>query len=211
MGVHDIIEISKPELVDANIVRSDFRIGSAQYLLGGGQLFSLHFDASLGQCLHYFRAGDIPVREEDPPTKPPQAASLTHFAQVLTSVDWNGAESATAKATIEDGLVPIGWVLKRFSLNRYRTSRGMGLSVSGIVSTAGQCFRVTDVVVTLGTPWSITMAPPLGFLDISTPEEVERYLDSRLKIASVAYRLNGIRSYSLQFSSRTGCLSSFLL
>jgi hypothetical protein len=123
---------------------------------------------------------------------------------MLMSIDWKTAENSQVRATMERSLNGAGWSLQDFTVGRYRISTGMVSTSSGRVSTGGHCFRVADVVSALGNPSSLTLAEPLGFLDISTPTRVAEYL-STAKVHSLGYTPNPGEFYSFEFQTQTGC------
>jgi hypothetical protein len=135
--------------------------------------------------------------------------SISGFANLLASVDWETADQVDAKRIIERGLAGTGWALGSFALNRYTMPDGPAPSAAGLVTTGRECFRTPAVVQSLGRPFSLTLAPPLGFLDISTPESVDLNLRNGRGIGSVQYLLKPRQFYSFEFGSETGCLHRF--
>lgn len=147
-----------------------------------------------------------------PPTRgtapSPNEKLVRAFVQLLGSVDWESADQETARAVIQRGMVGSQWILDAFSLNRYATNTGMDPNVAGGVITKGTCIQVADVVRSLGPPHGLTLAPPFGFLNISTPELVEQYLEGG-HIRSLQYVVKPPHSYWLDFGEQTGCLDHF--
>jgi hypothetical protein len=95
------------------------------------------------------------------------------------------------------------WKIESLSVIRFKVDRGFTTSIQMLVDTGSSCVRNERWVALLGKPWALNLAEPYGYVDISTPENVDRYLSGH--VVALHYRLSGDDLYSIYSGDRSGC------
>lgn len=95
------------------------------------------------------------------------------------------------------------WKIRFFSFRRFKVDRGLKTSIRMELDTGSSCIRNERWVALLGKPTALNLAQPYGFVDISTPEEVDRHLDGH--VVALHYRLDEKNVYSIYSDDESGC------
>lgn len=140
-----------------------------------------------------------------PSTSEDEAAmqAATKFIAEIKSIDWKKVTQAELHERMKKAIAPFGWALNDARVARYATNRGQRTSVEVMIEPTGICIKQNTWLKLLGNPTGVTMGDPLGFLDVSTPESVQKALTGESTIASFHYSLNGVDSFSLEHQHRT--------
>jgi hypothetical protein len=75
------------------------------------------------------------------------------------------------------------------------------------LDTGSSCVRNERWIALLGKPRSLNLAQPFGYMDISTPENVDRYLNGH--VVALHYRLGEYNAYSIYSDEKSECFKYF--
>lgn len=95
------------------------------------------------------------------------------------------------------------WKVRFFSFRRSKVNRGLKTNIRMEVDTGSSCVRNEKWIELLGKPAALNLAQPYGFVDISTPEEVDRHLTGH--VVALHYRLDEYNAYAIYSDDDSGC------
>jgi hypothetical protein len=127
--------------------------------------------------------------------------------KAVKALDMDTVNEMEARNAFIEAMKNSKWKMKSFFFDRFKIDRGLTASIRMEVDTGTSCIRNSRWMEFLGRPWSLNLADPLGFVDISTPEEVDRYLNGR--VVAIHYRLNENYAYSIYSDESKGCFNYF--
>lgn len=127
----------------------------------------------------------------------------TRFIDAVKALKVNVVEEKEAEDGVLNSIKNSQWKIEFFSLTRYEMARGVKTIISIRVDTGCSCVRHVKWIKLIGKPSAINLAEPLSFIDISTPEDVDRYLGGR--VVTLHYRLDEHSRYSIYSDDPSGC------
>jgi hypothetical protein len=133
----------------------------------------------------------------------PVVAVAKKMTKVLHDLNIDAEVEAKIREKFEVSIRDAGWTVKSFSLSRFRIDRGMTVSIHVQFNTGDYCIENKTWIELLGRPIGLNLAEPFRYVNISTPEMVDRLINGH--VAVLHYRLNENYRYSLESDEKSGC------
>lgn len=154
-------------------------------------------------------SGSIEILERSQ-QRPPISTSTTYGApveerliQAVKKLEIDTQDEEDIKNVLTKVIENSLWKIKSLTVRRFKVNRGLKTTVRMRLDTGSSCIRNERWIALLGKPRSLNLAQPFGYVDISTPENVDQYLSAH--VVALHYRLEGYNAYSIYSDDKSGC------
>lgn len=127
------------------------------------------------------------------------------FIDVVRSLKPDSQDEKEVKNEFLAAIQSSEWNVKSFTLRRFKVRGGLTTSIRIRIETGDSCVKNQRWIELIGKPRGLTLAEPLSFIDISTPEAVDRHLSDH--VISLNYRLDENYAYSIVSNRDSGCFN----
>ncbi|WP_143694798.1 hypothetical protein [Variovorax sp. JS1663] len=133
---------------------------------------------------------------------PPEIAAQK-FLRAVHELEMEADSEAQIKEKIKKVIQELGWDIESFALSRFEINRGMTTNVRIDIKTSNYCIKNKIWIDLSGKPFGLNLAQPFRYVNISTPEAVDRLVGAHVVV--LHYRLNENYRYSLESDEESGC------